>query len=917
MKAGDSSSLYLIDGSAYFFRGYHANQDLARSDGFPTGAIFSIMRLLLQILQQRKPDLAVFFMDRRGRNFRHDIFADYKANRMSMPEPLIAQIDPVLEGSAILGFNVLRLEGFEADDGIASLESLYHAQESAAGEENGQVVIVGADKDLRQCLGENTIIWDPMNRKSPTISLGDFEKEWGFPPSSWPDFQALTGDASDNIPGVPGVGPKTAVQILRTHPTLEDIKERFSELGPSLQKKLQGHLEEAFLFRRLTRLSKEAVPLDDNFDRFRLKDCDIEKLEDFLRRFEMRGLLREVRKMLPTKAAEPEEKDDSSIKEQASSASAKSPMKAGKPLESQKRLSLLELAPPEKKMLSKNESMFPVDPELLSSVEELPDALSGAVVGLIGDAEGLSVFIQGKSFFFSKKHPGRSSEDWPKALAAKLKGAALLAVPSLKEFWEIYPEFINIPLDLWFDLELAAYLLSPDEHGRGLNKIASLAGLRIPEGHLELAENPNFFPQVVGLLKDLLKKNDLDKLYLNMELPLVPVLLRMQNRGIAVDLNEFAVFLEEVNEQLQELTRQCHELAGGEFNLRSSSQLAEILYGRMGIKPKGKTPKGQASTSQDVLERLELEHRDQPFLKAILNFRKLEKLRSTYLEPLPKIVRGGRLYTNFNQTATATGRLSSSGPNLQNIPIRGPFGRRMRACFVADLQKLLICADYSQIELRILAHLSGDKHLLEAFKNGEDIHARTAGALFNKNPADVTPDERRQAKTINFGLLYGMGPQKLGRELGISVNEAKDFISRYFEVLPGVRAFHESVKEDAKKTLQVLTITGRRRPLPEIVSQNRRLASQAERQAVNTKVQGSAADIIKLAMLEADKDEELRAFEAIMLLQVHDELVFEAPSSGAEQVADRLTKIMTGVVTLKAPLIVDVGVGQNWAEAHS
>jgi DNA polymerase-1 len=388
----------------------------------------------------------------------------------------------------------------------------------------------------------------------------------------------------------------------------------------------------------------------------------------------------------------------------------------------------------------------------------------------------------------------------------------------------------------------------------------------------------------------------------------------MERRGVRIDFAAFRSFLDEVSAEVEAQTRRIQELAGGPVNVRSSQQLAEVLFKKLGLKPAGKTPGGALSTGSEALEKLAGQH---PIIEAILAFRVQEKLRSTYLEPMPRLAdASGRLHTRFNQLATATGRLSSSGPNLQNIPIRGPQGARMRACFVASPGLLFVGADYSQVELRVLAHFSKDPALIDAFQKDEDIHSRTAALLFDKDAADITPDERRGAKTINFGLIYGMGPQKLARELSITTNQAKEFIARYFEKLGTLKAFYEDIMQGALSRGYVTTLAGRRRLLPELFSRNQQVQAQARRQAINTVIQGSAADVIKLAMLRVYGSPELAALGAKLILQVHDELLLEVPEANAAAAALELGRLMQTVTTLDVPLKVDVGQGRNWAEAH-
>ena len=489
-------------------------------------------------------------------------------------------------------------------------------------------------------------------------------------------------------------------------------------------------------------------------------------------------------------------------------------------------------------------------------------------------------------------------------------------MPSVKALLATHAAFADLPLTLWFDLGLAAYLLNPEARSYGFDRLRD--SLFSDPAVDASAISPSDCARAGALLADTLSARletaGLTALVATLELPLIPVLLAMEQAGIGIDREAFAAFATEVAGKLAILEADIVALAGKPFNPRSSQQLGEILYTDLGLKSHGKTPGGAASTSQEALERLAGVH---PLVDRILEFRKLEKLRSTYLGPLPTVAdEGGRIHTTFNNMATATGRLSSSNPNLQNIPIRGEFGRRMRDCFIAAPGNKLVAADYSQIELRVLAHLSREPALLDAFANGADIHARTAALLFDKEQAAVGPDERRQAKTINFGLLYGMGPQKLSRDLGIKLDAAKAFIARYFERLPGLSAFYDGIVESAKAQGFVTTLAGRRRLLPDIRSANSQLASQARRQAINTVVQGGAADIIKMAMLAAAGDPELARGQATLVLQIHDELLLETPSETAQAAGERLAGLMTGVYPLAVPLEVDWGTGPTWGEAH-
>ncbi|MFO8033251.1 MAG: DNA polymerase [Desulfohalobiaceae bacterium] len=499
----------------------------------------------------------------------------------------------------------------------------------------------------------------------------------------------------------------------------------------------------------------------------------------------------------------------------------------------------------------------------------------------------------------------------PQGLVSSLNLSQLVFLPDYKKLLGNEDSWQELDQELVFDLALGAYLLDPEQRDYSWEKLC-----RAYAGQQQASqETPGLKTLELGrLLRQQLQQAGLLELMLLLELPLIPVLVRMEKRGVAVDLNTLQDFLQQVEDQLQELTSRIQNRAGMEFNPRSTQQLAEVLFSHLGLKPGRKAPGGAPSTSSQVLEGMQHQH---PIIEDILRHRSLEKLRSTYLDPLPRLVdQQGRLHTHFNHLATATGRLSSSNPNLQNIPIRGEFGPRMRACFVAGQDRYLVAADYSQIELRILAHMSQDPHLLQAFSQNQDIHATTAGLLLDKPPEQVTSEERRKAKTINFGLLYGMGPQKLGRELGIPLKQAKEFMQKYFSRLKKVSSFYTQVQEKAAQQGYITTLMGRRRLLKDINSRNENLAGQARRMAINTLIQGTAADIIKLAMIQVDADPVLAKLQAELILQVHDELLLEVPQAQAQEAGQRTAGIMSETVQLSVPLTVEWGLGPNWAQAH-
>lgn len=847
--------LFLIDGHAFIYRGFYAYPDFKRSDGFPTSAMYIVFKLVLRLLREENPAHLVFVTDGRAPTFRNELLPTYKANRPRMPEGLAAQLEPLKTGLGLLGIRVLEAEGAEADDCIASLAGRFKDRRS--------VVIVGADKDLRQCLDENVVMWDPAQGKEKLVTRDSFVEETGLAPGQWADFQAMTGDAADNIPGIPKVGPKTAMGFLRRFPSLDLLKDNFHRLTAKEQTLLGPHMEQVFVYRQLTTLRT------DMCTQFGLDDLAVGGIRaealDFFREYEFRSLLAEV-KALSGQAARSGPRDARS--EARPEAQAAPGPQAPAPVRVEPRLAT-DLAP-----------------------------MAGREVGLYADGEKWILGTDAEEVVYM----GAASD-----LGRALRGAAV-HVTSYKNVLEQGRVDLSGCAEI-FDIELAAYLLSPEERNYSLERIRDGLGEEVdahPENHGQTA-------LAVGrLLRARLAGSELVGLMRNLEQPLTEVLVRMQKRGIRIDEARFRDFLSMVQAELDRLTQKIHLQAGGEFNIRSSQQLGEVLFSRLGLKSRQKTPGGAQSTSSAVLEGLAGEH---PVVADILEFRMYEKLRSTYLEPMPQLAgKDGRIHTTFNQLATATGRLSSSNPNLQNIPIRGALGPRMRSCFVAAPGNMLVAADYSQIELRVLAHMSGDPTLQDAFAAGDDIHARTATILFDK--AEVSLDERRKAKTINFGLLYGMGPQKLGRELGISLKEAKEFIAVYFSKLSRVREFYEEIEAGARSLGYVTTLAGRRRMLPDINSRNVNMAQQARRMAINTVVQGSAADIIKKAMLEVDKSPVIGELGASLILQIHDELLLEAPQDRAEDVGRAVAGIMASVHSLSVPLSVDWGAGLDWSQAH-
>ncbi|GFH62676.1 MAG: DNA polymerase I [Candidatus Desulfovibrio kirbyi] len=877
--------VFLLDGSAFIYRAFFGNKNLRRSDGFPTNALVVVTRLLLRILREEQPRYLLFIQDGKGKNFRHDLYPLYKANREAMPEDLAVQIAPVHSMLRALGIRLEVSRNCEADDCIASLAARFRARHP--------VVIVSGDKDLRQCLADNVVLWDPAAKEEKLLTEAKFIEETGINPCQWPDMQAIVGDTSDNIPGVPGIGPTTAGKIFSVCRSLEDIQSRLAVLPQKIQDKLRDHMENTFVWRKLTTLSQtvcEHLTLDD----MRVRPISATECRALSDEFELTALYREIGVILQK--------------------------------QSEQLSVLLTTAPGTGSVTTvaaQNKSKYPGRQVQLLDMSTAPEATTNdsAVLPDCANRDVAIVWPQGERARLAVAESGslgdcrRTEYLWTgsvEALKFWLAAARRVITVDSKVIAALCPEALQSAP--YFDLGIAAWLLNPEENDYSWPKLAArFSALRKPEdGECALAF------RLSALFETRLKQDGLLDLYATLELPLVPVLADMEARGIAVDAAALQAFLAEVKQDIKALTEKIYTQAGAPFNLRSARQLGEALFDTLKLPRPRKTRGGQASTSQETLEKLLGKH---TVVDDILRFRKLEKMRSTYLSPLPLLTDAlGRLHTTFNQKATVTGRLSSSAPNLQNIPVRGEMGKRMRACFIATDGNCLISADYSQVELRVLAHVSGDKTLLEAFRRNEDIHTRTAALIYDLQPDQVRADQRRNAKTINFGLIYGMGAHKLAQELKTGVTEAKHFISRYFASLTGLKEFYDNVETQARKNGFVTTLAGRRRLLPDIYSANGQAFALARRQAINTVIQGSAADIIKLAMLAVARDERLLCMNARLILQVHDELVLEAPADTAKAAAARAVRLMADVrpggIVLSVPLTVDIGVGSNWAEAH-
>ena len=887
-------TLYLIDGTAYIYRAYHAIRGLTNSEGLPTNAAFGFTRILIKLLEDRSPEYVAMLFDAKGPTFRHKIYKDYKANRPPMPEDLSVQIPHIKEITKGFNIPVMEMQGFEADDLIGALGRM-------AEEAGFFVVMVTGDKDFVQLVTDKAVIWDPMKEK--TIDIKAVRESFGVEPGQMIDVMGLSGDTSDNIPGVPGIGPKTALTLIKTFGSMEQLYEQLDKITKKKQhQNLVQYKEQAFLSKELVKINTR-VPIAFNPHDFRFKEPDNTRLASLFKMLEFRQL----------QQAFPKKTD----------------------LSKKRYITVLD-----KTALSdlvgrlKTSNMFAVDTETTSK-----DPMQAKLVGLSFSME------PDEAFYIPLAH---DYPDVPDQLALKTVLNLLKPVlenPGIKKIgqnikydWMVLKRHgINLA-GVVFDTMLASYLINPSKRAHNLDQIAldfldhktityqdvtgkgkksvSFAQVSLEKAGPYSCEDADITLMAYHVLKPMLEDASLVQLLKKVEMPLVPVLMKMEMTGVCVDKKKLRNLSASFGNQLKRLESRIYSIAGEEFNIRSSQQLGHILFEKLNLPVQKKTKKKTAySTDVNVLTALADKH-ELPEL--ILRHRTLAKLKSTYTDALLDLVHPEteRIHTSYNQTVTATGRLSSSDPNLQNIPIRTDQGMEIRRAFIPRDGWILVSADYSQIELRILAHYADDEILIKAFKDDEDIHTRTATEVFQVFPSFITPELRRQAKVINFGIVYGMSPYGLSKELDISRKMAKTYIDNYFARYKGVKRFVDQTISTARNTRKTSTLLGRIRHLPDINSANKTVREFAERTAINTPIQGTAADLIKIAMINVDAAFSERGLKTAMLLSVHDEIVFEVPPEELETVKKLIKEIMEGIWDLKVPLKVNVASGGNWAEAH-
>jgi DNA polymerase-1 len=886
-------TVFLIDGSAFLYRAFHAIQHLSTAKGHPTNATYGVTRILMKLIREKNPTYAAVFFDVKGPTFRHEKYADYKANRPPMPDEMAVQIPDVHRMIATLNIPVVQKSGYEADDLVGTYARI-------AREQGFKVVMVTGDKDFIQLISDDCILWDPM--KDIILDRAGIQADMGIAPHQYIDVLGLAGDTSDNIPGVKGVGPKTAVKLVAEFGSIDNLYNNLDQVAS--KKKLYENLSTG---KATVLLSRDLATIDCHVDvtssiaDFKLKPFDNAKAFDLFQELEFKTLAREFA-----------EKQDAADKD----------------------YQMITDVPELEKLAQtlKKTDIFAIDTETTS------------IHPMTADLVGISFSFQAHTGFYV---PVGHTDDTPqigKTEVLRILGPVLADPKQHKAGQNIKYDMIvlaryGMPLNgVTFDSMIASYLLNPTRRGHGLDQIAlDLFGYKMVSyeeitgkgkdqiGFQEVpakdalfyaSEDADLTFMAYQRFSEHLEKQGLSDLMANIEVPLIPVLADMEMTGFRVDKTALARLSETFETEMNQLEQAIYDLAGETFNINSSQQLGVILFDKLGLKSVKKTRKKTGySTDVEVLTKLADVH---PLPEKLLRYRTLGKLKSTYADALGQLIHEdtGRIHTSFNQTITATGRLSSSNPNLQNIPIRKPEGRKIRETFIPADGCTLVSADYSQIELRILAHCAEDEILIQAFRDEEDIHTRTAVEVFQVLPGFVTDDLRSQAKAINFGIIYGMSAYRLSNELNISRKMADTYINHYFKRYAGVKAFIDETIRRTRETGETATIFGRKRNLPDINASNANQRHFAERAAVNTPIQGSAADLIKLAMIQMAKALEDNGMRSKMILSVHDEIIFDVPEAETSDLIALARKIMEGVHPLKVPLKVNFGTGENWALAH-
>ena len=891
----NAKNFVLVDGSSYLYRAYYALPHLKNTDGEHTGAIYGVSNMLSKLLRTYNPSYLCVIFDAKGKNFRHEIYDQYKANRSSMPAELSQQVSPIIDLIESLGIKILQVPDVEADDVIATLASQNY-------KDNIKVLISSGDKDLAQLVNSRVTLVNSMDEK--ILDTNGVIKKFGVTPEKIFDYLVLVGDASDNIPGVDKVGPKTAVSLLDKYDNLESIIENIDNIKGKVSENLSKSKDSIAIAKKLIELKKD-VDIDLDLEKYIISKRDESTLSDLTSKYQLKTL-----------------SDSLGIEKVKTNTNLKKSYKViNKELDFDKLL---------QKLVKKK--IFSFDTETTSL-----DPISAKLVGFsfstsegegyyvpFGHAENNNINTKEDKIFmmlnelFSKKELTVIGQNikYDINVLSKYKITFKCKIEDTMLLSYIYNSSGKHDLDSlakkYLDYEKIKY---DDVVGSG-SKQKVFSEIDISEAKTYACEDADITLRLYNyFIEKLSKLKEQFALYNNVELPLLNVISQIEQNGVMIDHKSLQKQSIDLGERIASIEKDVYKLADQEFNIGSPKQLQDIFYNQLKLPIIKKTPKGQPSTNEDVMQELSLQH-DLP--KLILQYRNLSKLKNTYTDKLGTQIndKTHRLHTSYNQTVTITGRLSSSNPNLQNIPIKTDDGKKIRKTFITTKENKILSADYSQIELRVMAHISKDKSLIKSFLNGEDIHSATAIEVFSLKNKTPSQDERRAAKAINFGLIYGISSFGLSKQLKINNNDAKDYIEKYFIKYEGVRDFMDKIKKDAKKMGFVSTMLGRRVYVPNITHSNFQIRSAAERTAINAPIQGTAADILKLAMIDIDKWIKKENAPVKIIMQVHDELVFEVNKSFVEEANQKISQLMTNCFKLDVPLLVDIGVGDNWDKAH-
>lgn len=898
-------TLVLIDGSSYLYRAFHALPSLSNSRGDPTGAVYGVLNMINKLVREQASEHIAVVFDAPGKTFRDEIFAEYKANRPPMPDELRLQIDPLLEAVTAMGLPLLRIEGVEADDVIGTL--CRQAVKSGL-----DVLVSTGDKDMAQLVDDKVTLIDTMS--GTVLDRNGVKKKFDVYPEQIIDYLALVGDSSDNIPGVPRVGAKTAAKWLNQYGSVAEIVKNANEITGKVGESLRENLDQLALSQKLATI-EQSVKLEKKPKDLKRGKPDLEALRALYGRLELRSLLRQLDEQTGGDTTEqelpeiPPRKGDyqTVLKQSAFKTWLKKIDRAALVAVDTETTSLnymqAEIVGISLAVKTGEAAYIPLGHDYPGAPDQLPrDEVLAALKDFLEDPDKKKVghHLKYDAHIFARYGINLCGMQFD----SMLESYVLNSVATRHDMDSVARKYLHVSTIHYEDVA-----------GKGAKQL-TFNQIDLEQASPYAAEDADITLQLHEYLwGELRKTKSLERLYEEIEQPLVPVLLDMEETGVLIDPKMLKTQSGELAKKMAKLEQEAHDLAGSPFNLGSPKQLQQILFEDLGLPVVRKTPKGQPSTAEDVLQELADEYE---LPQVILEYRTVSKLKSTYTDKLPEQISPdtGRVHTSYHQAVTATGRLSSTDPNLQNIPIRTAEGRRIRQAFIAPTGFVLLAADYSQIELRIMAHLSGDKGLLNAFAAELDIHKATAAEVFGLDPDEVTADHRRSAKVINFGLMYGMSAFGLAKQLGITRGEAQEYVDLYFERYPGVKAYMDGIRAQAHDLGYVETVFGRRLYLPEINDRNAQRRQYAERSAINAPMQGTAADIIKIAMIAVHKWIKDSGANTRMIMQVHDELVFEVSKDSAEPVRDEIVTLMSGAADLAVPLKVDTGIGANWDEAH-